>query len=47
VGVLDVAAIKTQREEEMRIAAECTAWCVQAAREFTEVPVWSEHRYVD
>ena len=34
MGVLDVAAIKAQREEEIRIAEECGAWCVQAAREF-------------
>lgn len=36
MGVLDVAAIKAQREEELRIAAECKAWCVWAAREFVE-----------
>ncbi len=34
MGVLNVADIKAQRQEELRLAEECALWCAQAANEF-------------
>lgn len=36
MGVLDVKAIRAEKEDEERARAECRAWCAQALSEFLD-----------